>query len=207
MKNIPGLIYFVSNIAMPGLIKIGYTCGSFSKRMSQLNTTGVPQPFGIIATFYVNDAEGCESTIHRKLKSYRRNKSREFFEVSPLFSISETIEIILEYLDHSKNELKSESIEKPSVDEDDIYFLQFILHDNHQYQHAVSTLELSDHHNYGALELEYKMIKLADQGLIKKAGGKSPTNSSWEITAYGIKYMFDNNHELKDLVLEERKNA
>lgn len=207
MKNNPGLIYFVSNIAMPGLIKIGYTCASFTKRMNQLNTTGVPQPFSVISTFYVNNAEECESKIHNKLKSYRSNKSREFFEISPSFSISETIEIILEYLDYSKNELKKESIEKPSVDEDDIYYLQFILHDNHEFQYAVSTLELSEHHKYGALELEYKMIKLADKGLIKKSGSKSPTNSLWEITAYGIKFMFDNKHVLKDLVLEERKNA
>jgi hypothetical protein len=191
---------------MPGLIKIGYTCDSFAKRMKQLNTTGVPQPFSVIATFYVNDAKKCESKIHNKLKSYRSNKSREFFELSPSFSISETIEIILEYLDYSKNELKTENIETSSIDVDDIFFLQCILHDNHEFECAVSTRKVSENHKYGALELEYKMINLADQGLIKKVGSVSPTNSLWAITTHGIKYMFDNKHVLEDFINDERKN-
>ena len=40
-----GLVYVLSNPAMPWLVKIGQTTNKITSRMNELNTTGVPVPF------------------------------------------------------------------------------------------------------------------------------------------------------------------
>jgi T5orf172 domain len=40
-----GYLYMISNKAMPGLLKIGYTTRSIEERISELHSTGVPSRF------------------------------------------------------------------------------------------------------------------------------------------------------------------
>jgi len=40
-----GLVYVLTNPAMPRLVKIGQTTDKITSRMNELNTTGVPLPF------------------------------------------------------------------------------------------------------------------------------------------------------------------
>ena len=47
MSDTKGWIYCLSNISMPGLVKIGVTQLSPQKRAIKLHTTGVPTPFKI----------------------------------------------------------------------------------------------------------------------------------------------------------------
>ena len=80
-----GVVYILSNPAMPGLVKIGYakTVQGVKSRMSALYTTGVPVPFKCEFAMQVDDAKEQESKLHRLFKGARINKKREFFEVEP----------------------------------------------------------------------------------------------------------------------------
>lgn len=77
-----GIVYFLSNPSIPGVIKIGFTTGTIEERIRQLNTTGVPLPFEVAALFKVHDPQSCEKAIHDCLAEYRINSGREFFKIS-----------------------------------------------------------------------------------------------------------------------------
>jgi hypothetical protein len=40
-----GIVYILTNLAIPGLAKIGQTTNEVTNRLNELNTTGVPLPF------------------------------------------------------------------------------------------------------------------------------------------------------------------
>jgi len=62
-------------------IKIGMTKKTPTFRAKQLYTSGVPEPFNIAFACKVMDCEAAEKRIHTRLKTYRTNKSREFFRI------------------------------------------------------------------------------------------------------------------------------
>lgn len=78
-----GVVYVLSNPAMPGLVKIGYakTVQGVKSRMSALYTTGVPVPFKCEFAMQVDDAREQEDKLHRLFKGARINRRREFFKV------------------------------------------------------------------------------------------------------------------------------
>lgn len=80
-----GVVYVLSNSAMPGLVKIGRTktVQGVKSRMSSLYTTGVPVPFKCEFAMQVDDAKEQESKLHRLFKGAQINERREFFEVKP----------------------------------------------------------------------------------------------------------------------------
>lgn len=94
-------------------------------------------------------------------------------------------------------------------DEDDIYFMQYILHDGYEQSSPISTTELAVHHDgYAPLELEVKLMNLHYHGFISHenidgTGG----GSQWQMTCKGIEFMFGNNFQLQDLVNEQRKKT
>jgi len=75
-----GFVYVLSNKAMPGLLKVGYTTRSISDRLDELNSTGVPTAFVIEFYFEVDDAPRGEGLLHRALSKHHYEK--EFFKVS-----------------------------------------------------------------------------------------------------------------------------
>lgn len=78
-----GIIYVLSNEAMPGLVKIGRTSGeSVSKRVSDLSrATGVPLPFKVEIAREVHDAVIVERALHVAFGPDRVNPAREFFSI------------------------------------------------------------------------------------------------------------------------------
>lgn len=88
-----GYIYCASNSSFPGLLKIGMTMRAPEERVKELFTTGVPTPFKIEFTRYVNNPEEHENNIHTALKNYRV-PSREFFNVS----VDQVISVFDKYL-------------------------------------------------------------------------------------------------------------
>ncbi len=76
-----GHVYILSNPAMPGLLKIGFTKGDVNLRARQLRTTGVPRPFKVEAKIHAKYAHGTEAKIHRALDRYRESPDREFFRM------------------------------------------------------------------------------------------------------------------------------
>ena len=84
MQDQLGIVYVLTNPAMPGLVKIGKTSrASVDARLSELYTTGVPVPFECVFAGRVDDEHKVEQAFHQAFGPYRLNASREFFEIEP----------------------------------------------------------------------------------------------------------------------------
>jgi len=91
MKPAVGRVYVLSNKAMPGLLKIGYTMNTVEGRVKELSSaTGVPSEFCIEYQVECRDAAGVEALVHEALQNSRHNNSREFFSIS----LTEAVEVI-----------------------------------------------------------------------------------------------------------------
>ena len=78
-----GIVYVLTNPAMPGLVKIGQTTNVITNRLNELNTTGVPFPFDCLFAVEVDDCKLVENSLHKAFYPYRVNPKREFFEIDP----------------------------------------------------------------------------------------------------------------------------
>ena len=79
-----GIIYVVSNPAMPDLLKIGKTeREDVAARIGELYSTEVPLPFECEIAVKVEDVEACEKALHTAFGPQRINARREFFEIEP----------------------------------------------------------------------------------------------------------------------------
>lgn len=80
-----GIIYILTNSAMPGLVKIGKTTRDDpTVRMAELYSTGVPVPFDCVKAVRVKDEVAIEKTLHTAFGPYRINSQREFFEIDEI---------------------------------------------------------------------------------------------------------------------------
>ena len=76
-----GIVYVLSNRAMPGLVKIGMTTRpELDARLKELYTTGVPVPFDVE---YACEVKACncaklEKALHTAFEPNRLNVNREF---------------------------------------------------------------------------------------------------------------------------------
>jgi len=76
-------VYILTNKAMPGLIKIGFTDKTPQKRVESLNkASGVPMEFEIEWAFPCFSAIQLEKEVHIALDGYRLRKNREFFRIN-----------------------------------------------------------------------------------------------------------------------------
>ncbi|HEY9808463.1 MAG TPA: GIY-YIG nuclease family protein [Halomicronema sp.] len=83
------IVYVLTNPAMPGLVKIGYTFQEdVNTRLSQLYTTGVPVPFTLEYACRVDNAEEVEKALHLAFSPSRVNPKREFFSIEPYQAIA-----------------------------------------------------------------------------------------------------------------------
>ena len=79
-----GIVYILTNEAMPGLVKIGMTDDTDpSARMGQLFSTGVPLPFEVEYACRVENALEVERSLHIAFAPQRINAKREFFRIDP----------------------------------------------------------------------------------------------------------------------------
>ncbi len=89
MENTPGIIYILTNPAIPNMIKIGMTTAEDVKiRMAQLYTTGVPLPYDCVYAARVANHELVEKALHTAFGPDRINPKREFFEIDPSQAIA-----------------------------------------------------------------------------------------------------------------------
>jgi len=81
-KGMEGIIYLLSNPAMPGIIKIGKTTKEDVKvRMKELYASGVPLPFECVYAARVTNIDEVEKALHMAFSPDRLNPKREFFEI------------------------------------------------------------------------------------------------------------------------------
>ena len=75
-----GIVYIISNPAMPGLVKIGKT-NNLESRMRSLYNSGVPLPFRCVYAKRVKNYSFIEKKLHSGLAGIRENMNREFFRI------------------------------------------------------------------------------------------------------------------------------
>lgn len=77
-----GIVYILTNPAMPGLVKIGKTTReTVNARLYELYSTGVPVPFECAFAGKVDNVSKVERAFHQAFGPYRLNPKREFFEI------------------------------------------------------------------------------------------------------------------------------
>lgn len=88
----PGVVYVLrSSSHHAELYKIGMTRRSSDVRAKEIGgATGVPLPFGVLASWDVGDCAAVEKEVHRRLRPYRINPRREFF----MLALSEITQVI-----------------------------------------------------------------------------------------------------------------
>lgn len=110
-----GWLYVLTNPAMPGLVKIGYSQEADPKvRFRQLSAaTGVPERFAAHGFEYSIDCIAAETAVHLKLDKLRPNPKREFFRMEP----DDALEIIREVIraQHDPNSLGAENLHSALV--------------------------------------------------------------------------------------------
>ena len=109
------IVYVLTNAAMPGLVKIGYTNQEdANSRIVQLYTTGVPVPFELQYACKVPNAEEVEKALHVAFAPNRINPKREFFKIEPEQAIA-----ILKLL-HTEDATQEIELQHTSIDQESV---------------------------------------------------------------------------------------
>jgi hypothetical protein len=94
-----GIVYVLSNLAMPDLVKIGMTNrDNVDARLKELFTTSVPVPFECEFACKVTDCVRVEKALHIAFNPYKIHAQREFFKINP-----EQVIAILKLLDRTSD--------------------------------------------------------------------------------------------------------
>ena len=117
MSDVPlGIVYVLTNPAMPGIVKIGKTTrGSVDARLSELYSTGVPVPFECSFAGKVTDEAKVERAFHLAFGPYRINPKREFFEIEPEQAIA-LLELMVVENVTPQLQLEADSVDESSKD-------------------------------------------------------------------------------------------
>ncbi|MHB8088851.1 MAG: GIY-YIG nuclease family protein [Anaerolineaceae bacterium] len=78
--KVRGWIYVITNKAMPGLVKIGYSTKDPFLRAKEFDGTGTPHPYNVIYDALVLEPREIEQKVHSILKDKREGK--EWFRCS-----------------------------------------------------------------------------------------------------------------------------
>ena len=91
-----GFIYVLSNPAMPGMVKVGYTTALAEDRNKELNSTDVPLPYAVEFGAQTSFPEEVKARAHQMLDWQRVSKDREFFQVAPHLAIEAVRDALLD---------------------------------------------------------------------------------------------------------------
>ena len=78
--SVQGWVYIISNVAMPELLKVGYTIKGSSHRARQLNGAGSPHRFQVLYEALVKDPRAVEQAAHKML--ILKHEGKEWFRCS-----------------------------------------------------------------------------------------------------------------------------
>lgn len=113
-----GIVYVLSNRAMPGLVKIGMTTRpELDARLKELYTTGVPVPFDVEYACEVKsyNCAKLEKALHTAFEPNRLNANREFFQIKKeqaiaILEIFNEKDVTIEVSDEMNNDLNPDDI-------------------------------------------------------------------------------------------------
>lgn len=109
-----GFLYIARNDAMPGLLKIGRTERIPDTRMSELFSTGVPEPFEIIYYALTSNAKADEVKVHQVLSRFRHRENREFFAIESVSAIGAIMHLCDIEHDWKHSDVDASARENPS---------------------------------------------------------------------------------------------
>jgi len=75
-----GWVYVISNEAMPGLVKVGYSTKDPELRAAELGHTGSPHPYTVEYEMLIEEPYNTEKEVHKRLAQKREGK--EWFRCS-----------------------------------------------------------------------------------------------------------------------------
>lgn len=78
--SVRGWVYVITNKAMPGLHKVGFSTKDPVLRAEELGHTGAPHPYAVVYDALVENAYDVEQGVHRLLNDKREGK--EWFRCS-----------------------------------------------------------------------------------------------------------------------------
>ncbi len=103
-----GIVYILTNDAMPGIIKIGITDGTVEDRIKNLDNTSLPLPYRFYFAIKSSRYKDIEKLAHNAFSEYRVRENREFFRIDPERAVS-ALRISGENEIKLKNEMIDES--------------------------------------------------------------------------------------------------
>jgi len=83
-----GIVYILTNDAMPGIIKIGITEDSVENRIKTLDNTSLPLPFRFYFAIESKRYKTIERNMHDAFAAFRVRENREFFRMDPERAVS-----------------------------------------------------------------------------------------------------------------------
>lgn len=75
-----GYVYILTNVSLPGMIKVGRTLRDSRSRARELFTSGLPTPFQVAFEIFSDEYEKLEADFHQELHDFRVSNNREFFK-------------------------------------------------------------------------------------------------------------------------------
>jgi hypothetical protein len=78
-----GYIYVLTNVALPSLVKIGFSTKDPRERASELSGTSIPSQFHVHYEALVEQPSAVERMLHDTLRDFRHRSDREFFTLEP----------------------------------------------------------------------------------------------------------------------------
>lgn len=91
-----GFTYVLSNPAMPGMAKVGYTTTLAEDRARELHPAAVPLPYVVEFEALTSFPEEVRARAHQMLGSHRVAEDREFFWVTPDLAIEAVRDALLD---------------------------------------------------------------------------------------------------------------
>jgi len=113
-----GFVYILTNVAMPGYIKIGTTQTTIEQRVKELSRlSAVPVPFECYYAAKVADVRRIEAALHDGFGDHRPNPKREFFKIAPervvaILKLLEVEEIPISTSAGVENEADAQALEE-----------------------------------------------------------------------------------------------
>jgi hypothetical protein len=109
-----GWVYIMSNKAMPGIVKIGYSTKDPKLRAEELSHTGSPHPYNVEYEILIEEPFQIEQKLHKALSAQREGKEWFHCSVSDAIAVIKNNIVVSKIIyenSHGLREIKPEKTE------------------------------------------------------------------------------------------------
>ncbi|NOX94893.1 MAG: GIY-YIG nuclease family protein [Alphaproteobacteria bacterium] len=112
-----GIVYILTNEAMPSFVKVGKTNDLMGRIRSLSSSTSIPLEFECYYAARVADVDKVEKLLHDAFDDYRRNPRREFFTANPARVKAALMLAELEDITPTREEVIPDKAERAAIDD------------------------------------------------------------------------------------------